>query len=386
MTIADGQPRKQRDTSGPDRRVSAREPVSLGTLAAHLKLSQAAISRVLNGVPAAAAIPPATQERIFAAAREFNYRPNLLARSLRRGHSMTIGVLLPEISEGYATLVLAGVEQGLLQAGYAFLLCSHHHRAEVIAASETMLAERAVDGIVAIDTTLAHRTPGRRGQLPTVTVSCPDQGGNTTDILIDHERGAALALEHLHALGHRRVAFIKGQTLSSDTEPRWRAIETSAKRLKMPIHPEAVVQLESYAPTHEPGYLATRTLLSRRCPFTALFAFNDVSAIGAIRALWQAGLRVPQDVSVVGVDDVQSAAFQNPALTTVRQPLYAMGLLAAREIVQLITDGDLQHKPLVLIPELVVRESTAANAPASAKDTAEKHTSVSPRGQSCSAS
>ena len=332
-----------------------REQVSLATLSAHLGLSQAAISRVLNGVPAAAAIPAATQERIFAAARLFNYRPNMLARSLRRGHSMTIGVLVPEISEGYATLVLAGLEQGLLKAGYAFLLCSHHHHAEVVAASQTMLAERAVDGIVAIDTTLVHH-----GLLPTVTVSCPYQDTDSTDILLDHERGVTLAMEHLYALGHRTIAVLKGQQFSSDTELRWQAIIAAAVQLGITLDADAVTQLEGDAPTHEPGYQATRRLLDNGAIFTALFAFNDISAIGAIRALREAGLRVPQDVSVVGFDDVQSAAFQNPALTTVRQPLHAMGLLAAQEIVQAVTDGALRHEPLVLEPELIVRESTAA--------------------------
>ncbi|MGI4829692.1 MAG: LacI family DNA-binding transcriptional regulator [Janthinobacterium lividum] len=339
----------KRRHAGTDRR----EQVSLATLAAHLSLSQAAISRVLNGVPAAAAIPSTTQERIFAAAKLFNYRPNVLARSLRRGHSMTIGVLVPEISEGYATLVLAGLEQGLLMAGYAFFLCSHHHDMEVVATSQTMLSERAVDGIVAIDTTLVHI-----GLMPTVTVSCPDQGSTTTDIVLDHQRGATLAMEHLHALGHSRIAVIKGQQLSSDTEPRWRAIAAAADLLGIPLNPDTTTQLEEDAPTHEPGYLATRRLLDHGVRFTALFAFNDVSAIGAIRALREAGLRVPQDVSVVGFDDVQSAAFQNPALTTVRQPLHAMGLRAAQEIVHLVTNGE-RHQPVVLEPELIVRESTA---------------------------
>ena len=164
-------------TQGRRKRSDGSGPVSLATLAAHLGLSQAAISRVLNGSPAAQSIPPATQERILAAARAFNYRPNVLARSLRRGHSMTVGVLVPEISEGYATLVLAGREQGLLAAGYAFFLCSHHHKAEVVGSSQTMLAERAVDGLVAIDTALVHH-----GLLPTVTVSCPDPGGSAADI------------------------------------------------------------------------------------------------------------------------------------------------------------------------------------------------------------
>jgi DNA-binding LacI/PurR family transcriptional regulator len=328
--------------------------VSLATLSAHLGLSQAAISRVLNRAPAAQAIPLVTQERIFAAAREFKYRPNVLARSLRRGHSMTIGVLVPEISEGYATLVLAGLEQGLLKAGYAFFLCSHHHDKEVIERSQTMLVERAVDGIVAIDTPLIHFS-----MVPTVTVSCPNPTGETTDIILDHPLGADLAMEHLHGLGHRNVAVIKGQRFSSDTEPRWLAIKHAAERLGILLNPANVTQLEGDAPTHEPGYLATKRLLASEYPFTAIFSFNDVSAIGAVRALREAGLQVPRDVSVVGFDDVQSAAFQNPSLTTVRQPLRSMGLLAAEQIVKAIEDGVSMGAPVVVAPELVVRESTS---------------------------
>ena len=345
----------QDTTQQKHRRHHGREPVSLATLAAHLGLSQAAISRVLNRVPAAQSIPAATQERIFAAAQQFNYRPNVLARSLRRGHSMTIGVLVPEISEGYATLVLAGLEQGLLQAGYVFFLCSHHHHAEVVERAQMQLMERAVDGLVAIDTTLVHH-----GLLPTATVSCPERLGGTTDITLDQRLGARLAIEHLYQLGHRQIAVIRGQAFSSDTEPRWRAIEQAAQEFGLRLDPKLVTQLEGDAPTHEPGYLATQRLLSAGARFTALFAFNDVSAIGAVRALREAGLQVPAEVSVVGFDDVQSAAFQNPALTTVRQPLYAMGTLAAETIVKAITTPGWAVEPLVVEPELIVRESTCA--------------------------
>lgn len=344
---------RQSKTSGPP---AAGQP-SLATLAEYLGLSQAAISRVLNRAPAAKSIPKATQDRIFAAAALFHYRPNVLARSLRRGHSMTIGVLVPEISEGYATLVLAGLEEGLLKAGYAFFLCSHHHDQTVVEQSQIMLCERAVDGIVAIDTTLV-----KHGLLPSVTVSCPQADENATDIVLDHERGAELALEHLHALGHRSIAVIKGQDFSSDTEPRFRAVLAAAARVGLTIAPGAVVSLEGIAPTHEPGYLATMRLLQRRESFTAVFAFNDVSAIGAIKALRTSALRVPEDVSVIGFDDVQSAAFQNPALTTVRQPLHAMGLLAAEQIVEAIRRRATAHtapRTLIVQPELIVRESTA---------------------------
>lgn len=326
-------------------------------IADHLGLSAAAVSRVLNNAPAAKSIPKATQERILEAARQFNYRPNVLARSLRRGHSMTVGVLLPEISEGYATAVLAGVEQALLQAGYVFYLVSHHHQAERVKNAQTMFVERSVDGIVAIDTVLERHT-----ELPTLTVSCPDEQEGMTNIVLNHRRAAELAIDHLAGLGHREIAFIKGQAFSSDSEPRWQAIAHAAARAGIAVEPKLVAQLEGDSPTHEPGYFAAQRLLAAGAPFTALFAFNDVSAIGAIRALREAGLRVPQDVSVVGFDDVQSAAFQNPGLTTVRQPLRTMGMLAAETLLQRIT-GSAAHpapKQLVIDPELVVRESTAA--------------------------
>jgi LacI family transcriptional regulator len=333
-------------------------------IADHLGLSAAAVSRVLNGAPAAKSIPKTTQDKILAAAKHFNYRPNVLARSLRRGHSLTVGVLVPEVSEGYATLVLAGLEQALLQAGYFFYLISHHHRQHVIDQSQTMLAERSVDGIVAIDTPLQGDL-----QLPTVTVSCPIELEGVTNITLNQQRGAELAIDHLVGLGHRRIAVIKGQAFSSDTEPRWQAIRHAAVRAKVPIDARLVSQLEGDAPTHEPGYFATQSLLSANEAFTALFAFNDISAIGAIRALHEAGLRVPQDVSVVGFDDVQSAAFQNPGLTTVRQPLRTMGMLAGESILRQIA-APAEHPPLkqiVVDPELVVRGSTAPAAPRRAR-------------------
>jgi LacI family transcriptional regulator len=333
-------------------------------IAEHLGLSAAAISRVLNGAPAAKSIPKATQEKIFAAAALFNYRPNVLARSLRRGHSLTIGVLVPEVSEGYATLVLAGLEQALLQAGYFYFLISHHHRVELIERSQKMLAERSVDGIVAIDTPLAGHL-----QLTTVTVSCPVALEGVTNIVLNHERAAELAFEHLSGLGHRKIAVIRGQPFSSDTEPRWQAIRHAAAHVGITLDPKLMAQLEGDAPTHEPGYFATQRLLASNAEFTALFAFNDVSAIGAVRALREAGRRVPQDVSVVGFDDVQSAAFQNPSLTTVRQPLRTMGMLAGEAIVRHIA-APADHAPpkqIVVDPEFVVRESTCP--PAAKKQT-----------------
>ena len=347
--------------SGSTKHDAAPKRISLKMVAERVGLSTAAVSRVLNESPAAKSIPKATQERILSAARQLNYQPNQLARSLRRGRSHTVGVLVPEVSEGYATLVLAGLEQGLLQAGYFYYLISHHHRADLIEQSQIMLAERAVDGIIAIDTALQRYRP-----LPTVTISCPDKHEWVTNIVLNHKRAAELAIDHLTGLGHRHIALIKGQAFSSDTEPRWQAIQHAAAKANLKLNPELMAQLEGDSPSHDPGYFAAQRLLASKAPFTAIFAFNDVSAIGAIRAVREAGLRVPQDVSVVGFDDVQSAAFQNPALTTVRQPLRTMGILAAEAIARQIASPS-DHPPsrqVIVDPELVVRDSTC---PPSAK-------------------
>lgn len=328
-------------------------PVSLKTLADHLGLSTAAVSRVLNAAPAAQSIPKPTQDRIFAAAEHFNYRPNLSARSLRNRRSQTIGVLVPEVSEGYATLVLSGIEQHLLEAGYLHFLVSHHHQPAMIARAQDLLLDRSVEGIIAVDTLLPERCP-----VPAVTVSGHHEPAGATNIALNHRYAAQLALHHLHALGHRSIAIIKGQSFSSDTETRWRAIRHVARDMELALKPGLVTQLEGDHPTHEPGYRATQRLLSTPESFTAIFAFNDVSAIGAIRALREAGLRVPQDISIVGFDDVQSAAFQNPALTTIRQPLRDMGILAARSLLGQIA-GETAARQIVVDPNLIVRDSTA---------------------------
>lgn len=331
------------------------KPASLKVLSDHLGLSMAAISRVLSGAPAARSIPKATQDRILKAAEELNYRPNLFARSLRNRRSQTVGVIVPEVSEGYATLVLSGIEHELMQADYFYFLISHHHREEMIQRSERLFRDRAVEGVIAVDTLLRDRWA-----IPTVTVSGHHEPKGVTNIVLNHRLAAELAIDHLSGLGHKRLAFIKGQKFSSDTESRWRGIRHAMERRGLTILPQLVTQLEGDQPTHEPGYLATQKLMACGETFTALFAFNDVSAIGAIKALREAGLRVPQDVSVVGFDDVQSAAFQNPALTTVRQPLRTMGMLAAQTVLlQIGTAAGGNHaQEIVVDPELVVREST----------------------------
>ena len=173
-----------------------------------------------------------------------------------------------------------------------------------------------------------------------------------------------MALRHLSQHGHRKIAFIKGQEFSSDTEVRWNAIMDAANRLEIPVSPKLTAQLEGDASSPQLGYRVTKSILDSRERFTALFAFNDIAAIGAIRALREAQLRVPEDISVIGFEDTQSAPYLNPGLTTVKQPLGKMGKIAAETVLERIRrpGSNSIAESITVEPELVVREATGPAA------------------------
>jgi DNA-binding LacI/PurR family transcriptional regulator len=179
-----------------------------------------------------------------------------------------------------------------------------------------------------------------------------------TNLILDQKHAARLALTHLQELGHRDIAFMKGQPTSSDAATRWASICSVCEELNICIRPELVVQIQDDLATPQLGYPFAKELIERGHHFTALFAYNDLSAIGAIWAFQDAGLRVPDDVSVVGVDDVPIASFSNPALTTVRQPLEEMGRIAARTLIERIENRSEFRPEIVIEPELIVRASS----------------------------
>jgi len=333
--------------------------VTLKAVAEHLGLTPGTVSAVLNDSPSARSIPEETKNRIRSAAKELNYRPNFFARTLRNKRTYTIGVITEEIGDSYGSAIVSGIEQYLRRHDYFFLTVVHRHDPELLNRYSNILSERGVEGIITIDTTV-HETP----TLPTVAVAGHKKVKGVTNIVLDHDRAAVLALNHFKELRHERVAFMKGSPSSSDSKDRWEAICQVASQVGINVDPELTVQINSDDPTPMLGYPYARELLARKKPFTALFAYNDISAIGAIRALNEQGLRVPQDVSVMGFDDIPGAAFYTPSLTTVRQPLNRMGEVAAQSLLERL-DGNKEYPSEIAIePDLVVRESTA-KAPAS---------------------
>lgn len=331
------------------------QPISLRTLGEYLDLSPATISLVLNNAPGVRSIPQETRDRVIEAAAKFDYRPSFYARSLRKRQTFTVGVLVPELRDNYATQVLAGAEQVLMEEGYFYLTASHRRKADLVDEYPRLLMERSVEGFIVIDTIL-EKSPN----LPAVVVAGHRKIENVTNIVLDHKKAAELALRHLYELGHRRIAFMRGGSRSSDADDRWESMMAVARELGIAVPPELCVQLDLLVWTPELGFVPTKELLSRKVDFTALVCFNDNAAIGAIRALIDYGLRVPQDVSVVGFDDIQSAAYQNPSLTTIRQPMHEMGAESARLLLRRIR-GEADYPEVVAIePELIVRESTCS--------------------------
>jgi DNA-binding LacI/PurR family transcriptional regulator len=334
-----------------------KQPTHQGTtlkeLAKHLGLTKGTVSAVLNDSPYAKAIPQHTKDRIFAAARELNYHPNYFARTLRKKRTYTVGVICAEIGDAYGSVVISGIESALSQHKYIFVTVVHHHDAQLIRQYADILKVRGAEGFITIDTTLSASP-----LVPTVAISGHRAFDGVTNMTLDHIKAAQLVMGHLCDLGHREIAVIRGQPLSVDSGVRWEGIQEAAKALGIVLPEELVTQLPGDDPSPQTGYETTKALLSRKVPFTALFAYNDISAVGAIRAIKETGMRVPEDISVVGFDDIREAAFHLPSLTTVRQPLRKIGALAAQTLIDRIEGKDGHQAEILVDPELVIREST----------------------------
>jgi LacI family transcriptional regulator len=360
---------KSHGKSEPSRKPSQPAAITIRDVAERSGFSSATVSIVLNNAPLARYIPDTTKGKIHRAAQQLGYRPNLFARSLRGRRSHTVGVMVFDMTDPYCTLVLRGIENTLFQSSYLPILTDVHNERSRFERYLEMLLDRRIEGLVVLANWLFVDinvlADLEKNNIPTATVGRELKNDKISSVLVDNAAGAHAALEHLHSLGHRKIAFIRGPRQLSDTEPRWRGVRTLARERDLELDSRLIVDLpESGDPfsSFEQGYKLTEELLHCRRPFTALMAFDDMTAFGAIRALVKAGIRVPDQCSVVGFDDVAPAAIYSPALTTVRQPMEVMGTAAATIVLEAINAG-LEKKPIrtvhrQIVPELIVREST----------------------------
>jgi DNA-binding LacI/PurR family transcriptional regulator len=341
--------------------------------------SPATVSIVLNNAPLARYIAATTKKRIEETAKRMGYRPNAMARFLRSKRSNSVGVMLFDVTDPFCIPVLRGIENGLYQAGYTPIFADAHNQASRFERYMEMLLERHVEGLIVVANwlfvdiqLLADLT---KREIPAVTIGWELPTDNISSVIVDNEAGARLALEHLFQLGHRKIAYIRGPKMLIDSAPRWRGIQKFAQASGLEIDSALVLQLpESFDPnsSFENGFRLTEELLQHKKKFSALMAFDDLTAMGAIRALAKAGIKVPEQCSVTGFDDVAISSLSAPSLTTVRQPLEAMGGLAVNIVMDNIAAGREKRDWNVIHqktnPELVIRESTRAHSHGHADD------------------
>ncbi|WP_263372354.1 LacI family DNA-binding transcriptional regulator [Granulicella cerasi] len=339
---------------------SSRKPISQKALAEYLKLSPSTVSLVMNDAPRAQLIPEATRRRILDAAAEFDYRPDFYARYLYSKRSYTVAVVLPSVGEQWAAAILAGVDRKLNEAGYLYFTANHHGDTKLIHDLPRRLLERAVEGFLFINTDVDSNV-GK----PAMMIGSQASGDGTPRLALNNRRGGELAFEHLYELGHRKIAVVKGHPWRNAAMDRFEGIQNAASRLGAKIRPELVRELRSgnspQEPTaHEEGYACAKSLIDSGESFTALICFNDSTALGAMRAFQEQGRKIPDDISIVGFDDVESAAYVMPSLSTLRQPFMEMGEAAAAGLLDLIEGREAPPADRRLDPVLIQRESTRA--------------------------
>jgi DNA-binding LacI/PurR family transcriptional regulator len=330
-------------------------PVNLKYLAEWLGLSQATVSMALSRSAESSGVALKTRERVRSAATELNYQPNFHARSLSSGRSYTVGILAPDISEGYYATIISGIEDYLLQEGYFFFMTCHRWQANMVEELPEAMLRRGIEGLIAINTQLPNL------HFPSVRIGGSQKHIRSTNIRLDEDRGTRLALEYLVRHGHREIAFFRGEPEGMATEDRWDGILKAAHSLNIKVEARRTVQLnlDDNAKNVQGawiGYSAAQELLRRKVPFTALLAYNDSTAIGAMRAFQDAGLSVPQAVSVLGYDDIPAAQYERPALTTIRQPLQSIGSIAAETLLKRI-NGKPVKSEILIQPQFVERNS-----------------------------
>jgi LacI family transcriptional regulator len=331
--------------------------------------ASATVSIVLNNAPLSRYIPESTKKRIERAAKKLGYRPNVFARTLRNQRTHTVGVMVFDMTDPYCIPILRGIETTLYEASFLPILTDVHNERTRFERYLEMLLDRRVEALIVVANWLFLDVDVlgdlEKSNVPTAMIGRELKAGSVSSVTVDNECGAHAAIEHLYSLGHRQMAFIRGPRHITDTAPRWKGIRTFAAANRLEIDPDLVVDLpESSDPlsSFDAGYSLTEGLLRKKQRFTALMAFDDMTAFGAIRALHNAGVRVPEQCSVIGFDDIAHARILTPALTTVRQPMPEMGQLAVNIVAERLNANQQQGKPSVvhrkLVPRVIVREST----------------------------
>lgn len=332
--------------------------VRLLDVAHHAGVGVGTASRVLNNEPG---VGEDKRRRVLAAIEEMGYRRNAIARSLKVNRTKTLGVIIPDVANEFYSEIVRGAEDAARSQKYNILLCSTDGNAEKERYTVTMLSEKQVDGIIMLSYGLSPDTLEnlKKADIPVALISTLTEEKDFITINISNRRAAQQAVEFLIGQGHRSVAMLAGPQGDKDGgENRLKGYCDALKKHGLAY--DAALTERSGAYTYEEGYRCTQRILASQKPFTAVFAASDHMAIGCIKALWDNGLRVPQDISVVGFDNLSITAYSTPPVTTVNQPRYEMGRFAAQKLCQVLAGESVEERHMLLEHSIIRRESTAA--------------------------
>jgi LacI family transcriptional regulator len=332
--------------------------------------SPSTVSIVMSEAPLSRYVAAQTKERIRKTAQLMGYRPDVFARSLRSRRSNTVGVLVFDISDPFCVLILRGIEKALQPTPYLPILMDAHNERKLFERYLDLLLERRVEGLIVVANWLFDEggllANLKEKKMPMVVVGGDLSEKQIGSVIVDNEAGGYAAMKHIYELGHRQIAVIRGPEKLIDSNRRWKGIQCFAAEHGLKLDPRRVRQLpDAIDPISgfEGGRLLTDELIRSRMKFSALIAFDDLTALGALRSLAQAGRSAPRDCSIIGFDDVPLAALSTPGITTIRQPMEEMGSAATQRILDALGDPeDRREVPpdlQLLLPTLVLRDSTA---------------------------
>jgi LacI family transcriptional regulator len=352
------QPKVQLGKS-PERAYNERDtgPMNLEQVARRAKVSTATVSRVLNDT---GLVKSSTRARVMKAIAELRYHPNLHARNLAGGKSRTIGVIVSNMENPFFFDIYKTVESEAHARGYEVLVANTDYSPEQLASSIRLMIGRRVEGIAAIVSEMAPEVIEELGdsRVPVVFYDVGATRKNISNIRVNYRRGIEKVVDYLHSLGHRRLGFVGHHAMLGPINERMKTVLDAVARI-----PALSVRTAADADTLEGGREATRALLDTGFGPTAIICVNDLMAVGALRELRERGVRVPQDISVTGFDNVKLSEFCFPALTTVHIPRDRIGRIVCERLIP--AEGKISgpDREIVIDPEFMVRESTGSVAP-----------------------
>jgi len=328
----------------------------MGDVATFAGVSKQTVSAVVNGKPE---ITRATRDRVLAAIETLGYRRDFIASSLRTGRTRTIALIVSDTASPFIGTLAVAAEDYARECGYSLVLHNTHDEVAREAAYFINVVERGIDGVAFISATdvCSGLDVLRANGIPTVAIDRVPHPYEGAAVTLDNHKAGCLAAEHLRRLGHTRVAHISGPLTVSMSRER-----LGGFREALGDTAELTVE-EAETWDYQAGYTAMQRLLAVHRPPLAVFAAADTLAIGAMRAICEVGLRVPEDVSVIGVDDIDSAAYQNPPLTTVRQSIHELAVLGLQLLLDILNGKEVAQAKVIMEPVLIVRQSTMAPFP-----------------------